>query len=83
MSDCYTPQLGVDEVNGSKWTLSPNPATYQFTVTGAPDDLKIAIYDVAGKKVASGTDVSRLAPGLYLVVLRSAAGSEVVKLVKQ
>ncbi len=83
MSDCYTPQLGVDEVNRSKWTLSPNPATNQFTVSGAPDDLEIAIYDVAGKKVASGTDVSRLAPGLYLVVLRSAAGSEVVKLVKQ
>ena len=74
----------------SALTLYPNPANHQVSISGVqqPDGLKI--YDLSGISVLSqityefnygslSLDVSRLAPGIYLVVLP--AGS--VKLVKE
>lgn len=83
MSDCYEPQLGLDEPMTAHWAVTPNPAKDHFEVSGAPADVEIGLYDLTGKKVGSGKEVSRLAPGIYLVVLRSSEGTAVRKLVKQ
>lgn len=83
MSDCYSPNLGISNFTPSKWKLAPNPATTHFEVTGAPNDLQIDIFDVTGKRVGQGRDISELAPGLYLVSLKSAQGNAVEKLVKR
>jgi len=83
MSDCYSANLGVSDFKPSKWQLAPNPATTRFDVIAAPADLQIDIFDVTGKKVGQGRDISELAPGLYLVSLKSAEGNAVEKLVKR
>ncbi len=68
-------------------TLSPNPVSSKFSVTSDVRINDIAIFDVTGKKVftakpAEQMDISFLAPGLYVVQLRTDTGVWSKKIVK-
>ena len=70
--------------------IYPNPATDQFSISGA-DNVRVEVYHASGKKVLGLEDYSendfipsgKLIRGLYLVKISDARSSTVVKLIKQ
>jgi hypothetical protein len=89
---------GVNEQSGNQSDISinPNPAQSKLNLvfTGiAPEGmLSLTVFDLSGKKVsaqsftqAGSTDVSDLAPGIYIVKITDAANTvlKVMKFVKE
>lgn len=69
---------GVNEINGSnKVVVYPNPATDEvhFNISRKKGPFTADVYDVAGRKVMSETNktvlnISRLTPGIYVLVIK-------------
>lgn len=72
-------------------TLSPNPANDIVNLAFAEDFAlqSVTVSDLTGKTVlakrgnASGVDISKLQPGIYMMTIRSESGSETHKFVKK
>jgi hypothetical protein len=93
------PTIGADELevimallkNKGKETvvISPNP-THDFLTVNIAGDAFLSVYDTQGKKIfdrkavsKTVVDVQQLVPGMYLLVIRSAAGITTKWFVKQ
>ncbi len=86
------PTLGISGSTTSFVEIYPNPANEALTLnTSAADYTNFAISNSIGKQLIAGTittkqmniDISTLPSGIYLIDLRGASGSQVLKFVKQ
>lgn len=76
-----------------RFSLFPNPTSGRFTLqTDAPGDARFAIYDIYGREVEPETemsgsqvqiDLSAVPSGTYLVRVKSAAGVQTLRLLRQ
>jgi uncharacterized delta-60 repeat protein len=83
---------GIAEMSQVQGRIYPNPANESFKLSLENEqDFVLTVYDVTGKEEFNMSlvgqkeyvlDVSRLTAGVYYVIVRSAAGNEVYKLVK-
>jgi hypothetical protein len=76
----------LDNLNGAKLSVYPNPASSQICVKGLTESQVLTIYSLTGLKlhsqeVSNGTfvDVSNLVSGVYLVKV----GGRELKLIKK
>jgi ligand-binding sensor domain-containing protein len=68
---------GIRNISASPVTVFPNPASGAITVSNVPHTMLLTISDLAGRKMMTQTladhsnsiDISRLKPGMYIVVL--------------
>lgn len=82
----YFKNIGINENQEPKLTLSPNPAKNSFRIKGIEAECPLFIYNSLGMLVETVTvnaeqeiSVSDLAPGLYLV----RCGTQTIRLVKE
>ena len=86
----FVQALGNSTFNADTISLYPNPTTDRITITnsGSEKILKLAIYDVTGKRIYTlnhnlmnviAVDVSQFAKGIYLVELTSDNNSKITK----
>lgn len=93
---CYA--VGISDTRPEKdvFSLSPNPATTEITITPAASGaetkiVSVEIYDVLGKEISkvqmakgkNKIDVTKLYPGIYFVKIKTETGERVAKFVKQ
>lgn len=83
--------VGINTVDGlAAVTVSPNPAIAEAVVRSSQPIVACTLYDIQGRAVASGRpggttatiDLRRLPPALYIVAVRTAAGTTVSKIIK-
>lgn len=82
---------GLEEASLGSLTIIPNPAKDFIFIEGLSDAMPVVwvwVVDVTGSvmqslEVAETMDVSGLAPGVYFIVLKHAAGVQQVRFVKE
>jgi hypothetical protein len=82
---------GINDINTSKLSISPNPTAGDFTITGLElyNISTIRITDVNGKLVkeldptASKFTLGTVKPGVYFVTITAGNKQEVIKLIKE
>ena len=92
----YNPYLAVKNVyTNADINVYPNPSFGQVTVTGLDQSDKVFIYDMLGRQIGTGWqisnagsktfDVASLDAGVYLLQVNDASGSKkaVTRLVKE
>lgn len=69
------------------FTVYPNPSTSRFTLSGSFNHASVQVYDISGKQVWTGTNVSagtviehQLKPGLYVVKIEAAGKTGFTKI---
>lgn len=85
----YTGCGGIEELGGSKMSLTPNPATNIATISGLKAGAEVSLVDINGKVRYSGTaqgdrmtlDVSGMAAGVYFVRVSDGTETAVRKLI--
>lgn len=74
------PQLSIGEVtkNSKQFTVSPNPTTNFITISGLENNEEITVYNMIGQEMnveyqkdASRVNVSNLASGSYILLIKS------------
>lgn len=82
--------LATDNVGSSKTAVYPNPVENVLNLTHADKISGIEIYNMAGQKVfaaekvaKNGLDVSKLTTGTYLLKVKTATGTETMKILKK
>ena len=80
---------GIGETNSSIFSISPNPATNNITLTSDAEIRKVEIINLAGQLVKtiegniSTISISELCNGLYFVKCETSKGTSVKKFVKE
>lgn len=87
---------GIDDFSilNSQFSVYPNPATYQVTVSGLPEGSAIELFDLTGRVVYTNAltqsidtaitiDVNNLTSGAYLLRITTSEGSITRRIVKQ
>ena len=79
-------QLPADMLSVDAVSVYPNPATNILNIA-ANEAVNVSIFSIDGKKVSdvaqpTAVDISRLAAGMYMVQVRSAANNTLIKAVK-
>lgn len=83
--------LNTDGFSKTKITMYPNPASTMVTISGTAVIENISLFNLLGQKVISDApnaittqiDISTLQSGAYLVKVKTATGSGMIKLIKQ
>lgn len=89
--DATCTQLGINEVNNKKVSFYPNPVKDILTVTSKQKIETVHVYNVAGQKMNISSklnnnqiDMSKLAPGVYIISTITADGqNESFKVIKK
>jgi len=85
-------EVGIDEYLQPNFTMIPNPATNQITISSATPFHLIEVFDIYGRKlleqkttltVLLSCDLTVLSSGIYFVRVFFEGGGSVKKLVKQ
>lgn len=82
-----TSVLSVDEFDTTKGSVYPNPATLAINIRANITDDKAFIHDVTGRLIDTkritgnfnSVDVSKLSPGIYVLVLESGSSYRFIK----
>lgn len=83
--------LAVSNVNKSQVKVYPNPVVDVLNIEAASKVSNVQVYDLSGKAVSSfemsavknQVNLSKLAPGVYLVNIQTENGTQSVKIVKK
>ncbi|WP_204344177.1 T9SS type A sorting domain-containing protein [Psychroserpens algicola] len=89
VDDVAGASLSIDEVNGTSFSVYPNPTSTGFVnITSANSDaISVSVYDILGKQVISSTlsdnrlNVSELQTGVYILKISQNNASVTKKLV--
>lgn len=81
--------VSVNEIDGNKFVLYPNPAKDQFTISAEQNIQSVEIRNLVGSLVAQENNINskqfrmtnQLAPGAYTVTVTSANGKSTIKLI--
>jgi len=85
-------EVGIDEYLHPNFTIIPNPATNQITISSATPFYSVEVFDIYGRKlleqkttltVLLSCDLTVLSSGIYFVRVFFEGGGSVKKLVKQ
>jgi len=85
-------EVGIDEYLQPNFTIIPNPATNQITISSASPFHTVEVFDIYGRKLLEqkttltvlwSYDLTVLQPGIYFVRVFFEGGKSVRKLVKQ
>jgi len=70
-------------VNGGEWVIYPNPADERIWVRGMDEEGTMTLYDMMGRRVASGKgdqlSVKMLPNGVYMVRCADSQGTVIIK----
>ncbi|MBN8622836.1 MAG: T9SS type A sorting domain-containing protein [Flavobacteriales bacterium] len=81
----------VSNANKAQAKVYPNPVVDVLNVESASKVISLSVYDLSGKAVSSHTlnavksqvNLSKLAPGVYIVNIETENGTQSVKIVKK
>ena len=82
------PALAVSDVNKSKVSIYPNPATEYLNINSASKISAVQIFDISGRKVNAElvdnkVNVQNLAKGSYVIKITDASGTTSQKFIKE
>ncbi len=91
--DVFLAPVGIKENTGvfAQSTSHPNPFSNEFTISGVPSDVEIALFDIYGKRVdfvsvikngKATITASNLASGVYFATVRKGADVATFRMVK-
>lgn len=83
--------LAVNDINKAKVQAYPNPVTDLLKITTGTNAKNITVFDITGKKVLTQTatssnnevNMSKVAPGAYVVIVETENGAETIKVIKK
>lgn len=86
--DVHDTYLAVNQLDGAKIQIFPNPVSHYLTISGIKSAKSYAIYDVSGKLVISATfsqkiDVSQLSSGMYFLKIDNNDTPQLLKFMKK
>ena len=83
------PRVGISEASVADFSVVayPNPSSSEFTIaTSAKGAINVNVYDMQGRLVESSTSTqvgSRLAKGVYNVIVNQGANTKSVRVIKK
>lgn len=79
--------LGIDTQDEEGWRVWPNPASDMLHIDCLPQDSRVEIYDITGRKVmearSNTVNIQSLANGSYVLRITTESGVGTEKLIKQ
>lgn len=79
--------LGIDVEDDETWRMWPNPASDMLHIDGLPQNCRVEIYDITGRKVmeprGNTVNIQNLANGSYVLRITTESGVGTEKLIKQ